>query len=202
MTTTNTAPPDLRPAFDVTTDLFAATLAAVRPDQLDGPTPCDEFTVRDLIGHLVGVARKIAIVGTGGVDDLPLVVDVPDGTATEAFAAGVAEQRKVWSDDAVLDTILKLGWTDMPARIALGMWVNEFLVHTWDLAVATGQTVDFPIELVDGSYEVLASMLADPPPEGVEIPFDPAVDPGPDPSPIERLVALQGRRPDWSPASA
>ena len=198
MTTTNTAPPDLRPAFDVTTDLFAATLAGVQPDQLDGPTPCDEFTVRDLIGHLVGVARKVAIVGTGGVDDLPLVVDVPDGTASEAFAAGIAEQREVWSDDAVLDTTLKLGWTDMPARIALGMWVNEFLVHTWDLAVATGQTVAYPTELVEGSYAAIAPMLAEAPIE--EIPFDAAVEPGPDATPIERLVALQGRRPDWSPA--
>src|SRR5437868_5369319 len=33
---------------------FAGVLANVKSDQLDDPTPCPDWTVRDLLGHVIG----------------------------------------------------------------------------------------------------------------------------------------------------
>lgn len=44
-------------------DAFAALLANVRADQLGGPTPCSEWTINDLIEHVVGGNEAI---GPGG----------------------------------------------------------------------------------------------------------------------------------------
>ena len=35
----------------------------IEPSQLDDPTPCTEYTVRDVIGHLVGVLPRVAAMG-------------------------------------------------------------------------------------------------------------------------------------------
>jgi len=37
---------------------FGRRLAAITPDQLTQPTPCEEWTVRDLISHVVGESIK------------------------------------------------------------------------------------------------------------------------------------------------
>ncbi len=39
--------------FERAQDAFAGVLANVTPDQLDAPTPCSEWTIRDLIEHVV-----------------------------------------------------------------------------------------------------------------------------------------------------
>ncbi|HVY09703.1 MAG TPA: maleylpyruvate isomerase family mycothiol-dependent enzyme [Mycobacteriales bacterium] len=51
-------PDDAALAVDQLSRSLAAVerlIAAVRPDQWDAPTPCDEWSVRRLVGHLVGM---------------------------------------------------------------------------------------------------------------------------------------------------
>src|SRR4051794_40745996 len=45
---------DPRPVYARATEQAAALIRTVRPEQLDGPTPCTEFDVRALLGHVVG----------------------------------------------------------------------------------------------------------------------------------------------------
>ena len=45
--------------------LGGAAIASVDPVQLGHPTPCTEFAVRDLLGHMVFVLRRVAAVGRG-----------------------------------------------------------------------------------------------------------------------------------------
>ena len=40
--------------FERATARAAAVMAAVEPDQLDGPTPCTDWDVQQLIDHMVG----------------------------------------------------------------------------------------------------------------------------------------------------
>src|SRR4051794_28967150 len=47
------------------TELTANVVAGVKPDQLDSPTPCTEWTVRDLINHMVGASELFASAGEG-----------------------------------------------------------------------------------------------------------------------------------------
>ena len=39
---------------------LGGVVAGIRPDQLDAPTPCDDFTVRGVLDHMIGGAAVFA----------------------------------------------------------------------------------------------------------------------------------------------
>src|SRR5690242_17081691 len=59
------AHPDPRAAFASAAAVAAATISAVEISHLELPTPCPELDVRHLLGHLVDVLRRVAIIGRG-----------------------------------------------------------------------------------------------------------------------------------------
>ncbi|WP_329285303.1 TIGR03086 family metal-binding protein [Streptomyces sp. NBC_00691] len=175
--------------------LAGRTVAAVRPEQWDGPTPCTEFTVRRLAGHLVAVLRRIALAGRGGdVSSLPtLVDDLADSAWQEAWDAAVREVEAAWADPAILGRTLTLPFGNIPGAAAAAVWTSEFTVHTWDIATASGQHPDWDPELIAVSYAAMQRGLPAGPRDGA--PFAAAVDVHPDAPAIDRLVAWCGRKP-------
>ncbi|MEK9522882.1 TIGR03086 family metal-binding protein [Streptomyces venezuelae] len=175
--------------------LAGRTVAAVRPEQWDGPTPCPEFTVRRLAAHLVAVLRRIALAGRGGdVTTLPTVVEgLADTAWQEAWDAGVREVEEAWADPAVLGRTLILPFGSIPGAAAAAVWTSEFTVHTWDVATATGQLPDWDPRLVAISDAAMRRGLPAGPRDGA--PFGAAVDVDPDAPAIDRLVAWCGRNP-------
>jgi uncharacterized protein (TIGR03086 family) len=166
------------------------------------PTPCTEYDVRRLIGHLVAVLRRITAVAEG----VPLsatsreVTDVPDDGWGEAAERALHRLEQVWSDPAVLDRRLELPYGNLPGRVALATYTAEVTTHTWDLAVATGRTVAWDDDVVVAALAATRGIL--PPgsrPPGIPFAAEVAV---PDDAPaIDRLVAWQGRDPGWRPAA-
>ena len=118
--------------------------AGVRPDQLGLPTPCAEWTVQDLLDHLVGGTRYLgaAVAGTEP--------SAPSGTTADELRAGVEACLLGLADpDALSRTCMSpLGfeWTVLEATAGTFM---DLLIHTWDLAAATDQPRDLDAELVD-----------------------------------------------------
>ena len=196
---TDTAPTGLdpRPAFATAVATARSVLAGVRPDQFDGSTPCPDFDVRTLAGHIVGVVARVAHVGTGGnFDDAPASAEgVVDADLLAAFDDRNAAYQQVWADDAVLARLLTLPWAQMPGWVALSIYVSEVSVHTWDLAVATAQDVHWDDDVLRLALDAMQQGL---PAEGRDdpfIPFDPVVEVPADATVIDRLVAWNGRRP-------
>src|SRR6478672_10595014 len=84
-----------------TVETWAARVRAVAADQWDGPTPCSDWTVRELVNHVVGedawtvpLMRGATIAEVGDSLDGDLLGDHPidNGTrAAELAAAAVAE---------------------------------------------------------------------------------------------------------------
>lgn len=62
-----TAQPDPRPFYERAAAQLTTLLGAVRPDHLAAPTPCSEFDVRALLGHLLTNTRKVAELGPAAV---------------------------------------------------------------------------------------------------------------------------------------
>ncbi|MEV0650607.1 maleylpyruvate isomerase N-terminal domain-containing protein [Phytomonospora sp. NPDC050363] len=56
---------DPRPLFARAVDQAERQVLAVRPGELGGGTPCADYDVRALLGHMVSVLRKLARVGSG-----------------------------------------------------------------------------------------------------------------------------------------
>jgi uncharacterized protein (TIGR03086 family) len=189
---------DPRTTFGKAVALGSAVIDAVRPDQLGGPTPCSEFDVRTLLGHMVTVMRRVAVVGQGGNPlAVPFVSEVADGGHADAWRAAAHDVMAVWTDDAVLARTVTLPWTSMTGAEALEIYANEVSVHVWDLARATGQR---PVWDDDVLRVALAAFERALPPDAdrSQAPFDPVVPVRTDAPVVDRLVAATGRRPDWS----
>ncbi|MCX5015679.1 TIGR03086 family metal-binding protein [Streptomyces sp. NBC_00555] len=187
---------DTRPDLAAAVALAGRTLAAVRPDQYDSPTPCAEFDVRRLSSHLVGVLRRISVIGRGEDPfSVPSFADeLADGEWAAAWEPAAREAARVWADPGVLDRDLRLPMGVRPGVVAAAVYTNELIVHTWDLATATGQRPDWDTDLLERLVEVVRRAL---PAEtrGGRIPFAEVVPVAADASALDRLVAWSGRRP-------
>lgn len=184
----------------------------MRPDQLADPTPCTEYDVRMLAGHLVAVLQRVANVGAGGdpFASPEFTTGVADDEWVAAYDVFAAEMERVWSDDAVLGRLCTLPWAQLPGFVTLSIYVNEVTVHTWDLATATNQNPAWDESVLElafaamqqglpamGRKESFAAVRASIPAEHrVEgDPFAEAVTVTDDAPLIDRLVAWNGRRP-------
>ena len=167
--------------------LLAGVVADITPDQLDRPTPCAEFTVRGVLEHMTGGATMFAAAYRG---ETPAEPDTTDVLA--AFGPTLADLAAAMGEPGALDRTIATPFGDMPGDTFARYVVLDGLVHGWDLATATGQPYDPPRELV-GEVETFAHEILDRLRDGQA--FDRAVEPSPDATPIERLVAYTGRRP-------
>ncbi len=191
--------------------LGTGVIAQVTPDQLDRPTPCDAFDVRQLLDHLVVVAERIAAAGRDEHPSTwPLHTDgVADDGWLAAWRAATATIAPAWADAALLDRPTAVPWAVLSGRDMLAIYTNEVTVHTWDLATAIGAEVAWDPDVLAASFaaiqaqmpaehraEILAAVLAQAP-EGAtgEVPFALAVDVPADAPLIDRLVAWNGRQP-------
>ncbi|GAA4775264.1 TIGR03086 family metal-binding protein [Actinomycetospora chlora] len=192
--------PDPRPLLTRALDQIGTLIAGTAPEHLDRPTPCDGWDVRALLGHLVGVHRRIAHVGAGGhFSDVPAdpAAGVVDDPAT-ALAAARADIDRVWGldgrDDTVLDRELTVPWGTMPGRFVGFGYVQELTVHAWDLAAATDRTGELDEDLAAATEETSHRMVPAEP-RGGPIPFGPPVPVADGAAPYTRLVAWLGREP-------
>lgn len=208
-TTTNTL--DARPMFGAALATAGDTIAAVSPHQLDDPTPCTEFSVRDLLGHLVGMVDRATAIGFG---ENPFTVPAREGIADDGWQAAwqdaVDNYVAVWSDDAAFAVPSPLPWIEGTGREVIASYVTELTIHTWDLAKALGVTPawDEAALALAGQgvgtgmpakdrHEIFAAIKAQLPPELAALPdpFVDAVDVADDAPLIDRIVAWSGRQP-------
>lgn len=187
---------DPRPTFARALDQAGKQVAAVSPDELSSRTPCTDYDVRALLGHVVSVLHKLARVGTGGdARDVPDVIDgIADDGWASAFARARSEAERVWADDERLDRMVELPWATLPGRDVLDAYTHEFTAHSWDLAYATRRLDELDPDLAAQALEAF-SKFAPPEARSEQGPFSPVV-PVPDDADVyTRLAAYLGRRP-------
>lgn len=188
-------PEDPRPLLTLALDQAGRLVTTTDPARAADPTPCPEFTVAQLVGHLVGVARRVAVVLSGRpAMSVPSTVDSTDWAGD--WSNGRAELDPLLAE-ADLGQPVSVPWGTVPAGAAMAMYAGEFAVHAWDLAAATGRLTDLD-ERIAGA--ALPSTVATIPERGrgAGVPFGPVVSVGAQAGAYERLVAWTGRDPGWS----
>ncbi len=193
----------------VAIDATGLLISAVRDDQWAAPTPCPEWTVRDLVGHMVtsnyafvrilgGTApeapgRTAPEAPGGGADSLR-----PDAGLVDAYRDSAAALVGAFRQPGVLDRVHTVPIGPVPGIAALHLRITEVLVHGWDLARATGQDAVFPEDLAEQELAFSRSKLGDIP-QG-RTPFAPPQPVPGDAPAIDRLVALLGRDVSGAPS--
>lgn len=180
--------------LDTTIPALGDLVRGVRPDQLDNPTPCAKFRVRDLLGHVVGgLTSSVSALRTGTPVDVTPRPDLLGEDPGAAFAAVADDLDNTIGRPDALDRTLALPFGEIPAPVFLRFLAFDLMVHSWDLATATGQRYAPPDELVAAADAFARDAVAPEMRDGDT--FGAEVDPSADATPIERLVAFAGRRP-------
>ncbi|MER7078088.1 TIGR03086 family protein [Saccharopolyspora kobensis] len=173
----------------------------VEPGHLTAPTPCTEYAVRDLLNHLLfwgpsleGAARKETVPPPAPAEsDVDLVV----GDWKAAVVEQLDRMAQVWSAPGAWSGSTHMGGPDeMPGALVGSMVTIELVVHSWDLGKATGQSPRLDEALLDFAFGEVGKMAE----QGRALGAFGAEVPVPDTAPLlDRLVALTGRNPDWTP---
>ncbi len=132
---------DLNTLYHRTVESWADRVNAVKPDQWGDPTPCRDWTVRDLTNHVVGedrwttpLMRGRTIAEVGDSLDGDLLGEDPVRSALEA----AMEATTVVAEVLPTDGIVHLSYGDEQMAEYVHQIAADHLVHSWDLAVATG----------------------------------------------------------------
>ena len=183
--------------FEAVVPTLGALVAGIRSDQLDNPTPCDEFTVRDLLGHFIGNLDRLTDGFSRGepITDLTPRPEMLGDDPAKTYDAVTAEFDAVIRQPGAMDTVVSLPapFGDVPAPVIVGFVAFDFMVHSWDLATATGQQYTPPDDLVAEADAFARQVIA--PPMRVPGVFGAEVDPPAGATALERLVAFSGRQP-------
>jgi uncharacterized protein (TIGR03086 family) len=170
-------------------DGFSRVADGVSPDGWDVPTPCTEWDARALVEHVIGFHDFLLLRPLGVRAHRPREgpADRWRATATALFDA--------LSVDGALDqeTELPSGGTSAP-RTMLAALTTDVLVHTWDLARATGVDVSLdPVQCGAALERARASGVGrDSGMVGPEVPVDDDADMS------TQLAAFYGRNPSWT----
>jgi uncharacterized protein (TIGR03086 family) len=170
-------------------------LGNVKADQLDDPTPCASWKVRDLINHLVGGGYFFANATNNGefVGDPNDQPDFASQDFVAAYAEGAKQAVAAFGAPGAQERIVKLPFGEFPGSAFMGLATTDTFTHAWDLARATGQPTDLDPELAE---QLLAGAKASIPDEvrGDEpMPFAAEQQAPPGASAADRLAAFLGR---------
>ena len=187
---------DPRRPFASAVAIAGTVITQIPPTAFGDPTPCTDYDVCQLTGHLVGVLRRVAVIGRSG-DPFSVnteIDDVADGAWMAAWTDAAHDVQAAWSDPAVLGRDLTLPFATLPGALAIRIYTSEILVHTWDLATAIGVQPMWDDDAIETSLQAMTVALPSDL-RGEGIPFDPVVPVADDAPLIDRLVAWTGRRP-------
>lgn len=193
----------------ISSDLLALHAVAVRRfDELvdeipgeawDAPTPCTEWTVRDLLGHMTYEAcwappllggATLAEVGDRFDGDL-----LGDDPAAAFHAANRGEVEAV-GRPGVLAATVHTSMGPLPAAEYLRQRLCDLVVHGWDLAAALGVEPGLDPEAVAECLETSRAGEDMMKASGL---FGGRIEPDPGADTLTRLLAVFGRRAGWTP---
>jgi uncharacterized protein (TIGR03086 family) len=172
---------------------FGKKVHAVPPDGWERPTPCTDWSVRDVVNHMVGEHLWVPeLLGGATVDEVGdrFDGDVLGDDAPAAWDAAIYRSLTAWSQTPA-DAPVHLSAGDTPAQGYAEQMLVDLVVHGWDISRGAGldermdaATVLHALAFVEPHVRWLAAsgLFAEP----VDVSSD---------DPQDRLLGLLGRRP-------
>jgi uncharacterized protein (TIGR03086 family) len=157
----------------------------VTSSQWENPTPCDEWTVRQLVDHTLSwqaEGGRLIGAGTAPGDDWDQI--------RAAFDALLSDPSQLTGNVAEFGGI--------PKQELAGYLIGDLLIHSWDLARSIGADETLPPDAVEattiGLHHVPPDLLRGTNPLGQKM-MAAAVEVPDDASPQDKMLAFTGRRP-------
>ena len=176
----------------------ARVLANVSAGQLDSPTPCRSWKVRDLVNHIVGGTSFFAVTAETGEapgrgDAAP---DFADGDFCATFEEGAKRAVTAFRAEGAMEKMMTLPFGQLPGAVFVNIAATDTFAHGWDLAKATGQSTDLEpalaTELLARAWAALPDSMRGPDGQAA---FGPKVDVPESAPPADQLAGFLGRTP-------
>lgn len=163
----------------------------IRYVQLQDPTPCAEFTVHDVLDHMMLLGGTFAPLFRG---ETPTAVKVPvvyGWVPAEEFTATMNDLLCAVHSPGALDRTIAGPFGEVDGDTFARFVAFDGLIHGWDLATATGQPWAPPLD-VTSAVDAFARQAVSPAMrDGVTF-KEPTEEPVAG-TPLELLVAFSGR---------
>ncbi|MGH3795907.1 MAG: TIGR03086 family metal-binding protein [Pseudonocardiaceae bacterium] len=166
---------------------FTARVAGVRTGRWTATSPCTDWTARDVVAHVINTHHRILATLDGSE---PRVVSADDdlparwSTATQALLEAL-------TDPARATRVVGGMFGEQPFESLVGhLLCADTLIHTWDLARATGQDEGLDSDAVAKAMEFLTPFD-----DAIRRPggFAPQIEPTPDADDQTKLLNFCGR---------
>ena len=169
---------------------FAARISAV--DDWDAPTPDTDWTVRDLVAHVVEEQQWIPHLLAGrSLEQARASIDALRDDLAGEWALYSLAATSAWRSTPS-DARVQLSYDTVTMADYLREQVADVAIHTWDLARAIGADEDLDPEIVEAVWTVFEPQKDTLAASGLYAPPVPL----PDDAPLQqRLLAVTGRDP-------
>lgn len=175
---------------------LTALVERLSPAGLSAATPCSEWDVRSMLSHTLQSieAFSSAVDGGPGPDEAALFSghDILGSDPLGTTKRITQRSQAAWSSRSDWEAPVATVLGPIPAGQAIAIITFSTLMHSWDLAVAMGETVEFTADeaaLAEAVGNQLVPMMR---PKGL---YGPEVPAPADATPTQRLVAFSGRTP-------
>ena len=184
---------------------LASLVAGVADHDLARPTPCPAYALGDLIDHIGGLA--IAFAAAAGKERSERTEQPRPGDAArlsadwrERIPRDLDALALAWDDSGAWQGMTRIAGMDTPAETVGLVLADELAVHGWDVARASRQPYACEPDVLEAALKFLEMFASPDAPSGPDVPFGPATVLLPEAPLLDRVVALAGRDPGWSPA--
>jgi uncharacterized protein (TIGR03086 family) len=170
---------------------LSTLVAGIDPAQLDDPTPCDHFAVRDVLDHMIVLGGTFSYLFRG--EEPPTIVaPPPNGTVPSApFQTTMTDLLDAVRSEGALERTIVSPVGTMPGSDFARLVAFDGLVHGWDLATATGLPYEPPEPVVAAVDDFARAAITADLRDGDT--FKDATIPAEGASRLERLAAFSGR---------
>jgi uncharacterized protein (TIGR03086 family) len=204
MSQAGTTPARLTPleALDRAQTTAAALIARIGEHDWQRPTPCDEWTVRDIVNKMVASTAMFAWFARRERLDPPhdlvhppeLIGDDPLGI----FQAAAAACRAAWRSPGALEGEAPSTVGHFPATAVLNARIFDTTILAWDVARSLNLPHGIDDQLAAYVLRVARALVTNVRSVSPDRYKDPS-DLGDDAPWVDRMVAATGRDPRWSP---
>ena len=148
-------------AYQGAVQMIHNKMSAVTDAQHSSSTPCSDWDVQSLINHALAVQVFANDVLSGSKVDASTMSNVSHPLPSEGAAAAL----KVITDTTLatlksidMAAVVETPFGAMPGGQFIMVPITDMIVHTWDLAKATGQTTNLDAGLCELGFNVLGQV--------------------------------------------
>jgi uncharacterized protein (TIGR03086 family) len=173
---------------------FDRRVRSITGDQWVNDTPDTEWTVRDLVAHLVGEQLWVPpLLGGATIEEVGdrFDGDVLGADPIAAWIESSTAARAAWSEPSAMQRTVALSFGDTPAVEYGWQMTMDLTVHAWDLARGLGTDDELPGDLCGAVLGFVRPQVDDWSTSGL---FAAAVPVPPGADPQTTLLGLLGRR--------